>query len=109
MDKATEIVLNQSVLGACFIISITVIFYLFKLLWKIQEKRIKERDEIIADFRHRLSEKKDETHQTFMDYLSTVHTMVGNTEKMMEKFIDAFASFKAFIEMIVETKKRGGL
>lgn len=100
MDKATEIMLNQGITGAIAVIFLIALVFIGKLLLKEKDLRIKELQE-------RNAEKKDENHQTFMDYLSTVHTMVNNSEKMMEKFIDAFASFKAFIEMIVEHRKRG--
>lgn len=99
MDKATEIFLNQGILGAVAVIFLTALVFIGKLLLKEKDLRIKE-------LQARVDQKKSETHQMMIDYLSTVHTSVANSEKLMERFIDAFASLKAFIEMIVETKRK---
>lgn len=97
MDKATEIFLNQGVIGAVAVIFLLALIFIFKLLLKEKDLRIKELHE-------RLSEKKDETHQTFMDYLATVHTLVENSTRTVEKFAEIVAPLKTFLEMLISKK-----
>lgn len=103
MDKATDILFNQGITGAIAVIFLLALIFIGKLLLKEKDLRIKELQE-------RLSEKRDETHQTFMDYLSTVHTLVENNTKTVEKFADIVAPLKIFLEMLINKDgKKSGL
>lgn len=97
MEKATEIFLNQGVIGAVAVIFLVALIFVFKLLLKEKDLRIKE-------LQDRLFERKDETHQTFLDYLSTVHTLVENSTRTVEKFAEIVAPLKAFLEVLISKK-----
>lgn len=98
MDKATEIFINQGVLGAVSIIFLSALIFIGKLLLKEKDLRIKELQE-------RLSQRHDERHDTFMDYLATVHTLVENSTRTVEKFAEIVAPLKTFLEMLISNKK----
>ncbi len=97
MDKATEIFYNQGILGAVAVIFLTALIVVGKML-------IKEKDARIKDLQERLEEKRNETHQTFMDYLSTVHTLVENSTRTVEKFAEIVAPLKTFLEILISKK-----
>lgn len=97
MDKATDILMNQGVLGAVSVIFLTALILVGKMLLKEKDLRIKELQE-------RLSDKQDERHDTFMDYLATVHTLVENSTRTVEKFAEIVAPLKAFLEMLINKK-----
>lgn len=98
MDKATEIFLNQGAVGAIAVIFLIALIFIFKLLLKEKDSRIKE-------LQDRLSERQDERHQTFMDYLATVHTLVENSTRTVEKFAEIVAPLKTFLEILISNKK----
>lgn len=97
MEKGIEIFYNQGVLGAVAVIFLTALIFVGKMLLKEKDLRIKE-------LQQRLSEKQDETHQTFMDYLATVHTLVENSTRTVEKFAEIVAPLKTFLELLINKK-----
>lgn len=108
MEKATEIFLNQGITGAVAVLFLLALIFVGKLLLKEKDLRTKElmeeKDLRINELQERLEERRNETHQTFMDYLATVHTLVENSTRTVEKFADIVAPLKTFLDILINKK-----